>query len=92
MSEDQIQTHVNDEVQIQRANSIWDDEVRGEYLWTNEPPRGSVVLAFGLTGTAYQRWYSDGLWHGSNGRVSTWHELIQEAMGNILIATWVVEK
>lgn len=42
---------------------------------TTEPPEGSVVLAHGTTGTAYQRFYSDGLWHGTNGRVLTWTQV-----------------
>lgn len=31
--------------------------------FTPEPPHGSVILAYGLTGTAYQRFFSDGLYH-----------------------------
>jgi hypothetical protein len=30
-----------------------------------EPPPGSVVLVHGVTGTAYQRFFSDGLWHAA---------------------------
>jgi hypothetical protein len=40
-----------------------------------EPPRGSVVLAHGEEGTAWQRFYSDGLWHSVNGNVLDWSEL-----------------
>lgn len=34
---------------------------------TPAPPEGSVVLAYGLTGTAYQRLFSDGLFHSAAG-------------------------
>lgn len=30
---------------------------------TEEPAHGSVVLVQSCTGTVYQRWFSDGLWH-----------------------------
>lgn len=40
-----------------------------------EPEHGSVILAHGWTGTAYQRFFSDGKWHGTNGRVLTWAEV-----------------
>lgn len=40
-----------------------------------EPGHGSVVLVHGATGTAYQKFYSDGMWHGTNGRVITWEEI-----------------
>lgn len=41
-----------------------------------EPTYGSVVLVLGPTGTAYQRFFSDGLWHGTNGKVRTFAELL----------------
>lgn len=39
------------------------------------PPWGSVVLRHSPTGTAYQRWYSDGLFHGTDGLTLTFPEL-----------------
>ena len=33
-----------------------------------EPPPGSVVLLHSMTGTAAQRFYSDGMWHTTGGR------------------------
>jgi hypothetical protein len=41
-----------------------------------QPDCGSVVLAHGLTGTAYQRFYSDGIWHGTNGQERTWEQVL----------------
>ena len=58
---------------------------------TEEPPMGSVVLAEGTTGTAWQRFYRDGLWHSTTGRVHTWAELVsyeqqcKRAAGPLLI-------
>jgi hypothetical protein len=34
-----------------------------------QPPRGSVVMVSSPTGTAAQRFYSDGLWHLTTGEV-----------------------
>lgn len=46
---------------------------------TEQPPKGSVVMAQGRTGTAWQRFMSDGKWHStSNGRIATWDELVAE--------------
>lgn len=42
-----------------------------------EPALGSVIMVEGETGTAYQRFYSDGLYHGTNGRVAH-YDLIKE--------------
>lgn len=41
-----------------------------------EPLPGSVVMAEGISGTAFQRHFSDGLWHSTTGRVRTWQELV----------------
>lgn len=41
-----------------------------------EPPSGSVVMVQGRTGTAYQRFHSDGMWHGTTGQVLPWVELV----------------
>ncbi len=40
-----------------------------------EPPYSSVVMSEGITGTIYQRFQSDGLWHSPSGRVKTWESL-----------------
>jgi len=41
-----------------------------------EPRPASVVLAYGPTGTAYQRFYSDHLWHSAGGGTPiTWEHL-----------------
>jgi len=41
-----------------------------------EPRPASVVLAYGRTGTAYQRFYSDHLWHAAGGlRPLSWENL-----------------
>jgi hypothetical protein len=37
-----------------------------------EPTRGSVVMVYGPSGTAFQRFFSDGQWHGTNGEVCSW--------------------
>jgi hypothetical protein len=34
-----------------------------------EPPHGSVLMIESRSGTAVQRFYSDGAYHGVNGRV-----------------------
>lgn len=43
----------------------------------DEPPVGSIVLVHGPTGTAYQRHYSDGLWHGARATIGgmTWTDV-----------------
>lgn len=44
---------------------------------TYEPEPGSVVLAYGLTGRAYQRW-SDGDWHAINTKACwKWYQLLR---------------
>lgn len=40
-----------------------------------EPPRGSVVMTQGPTGTAWQRFYGDGRWHSTTGKSTTWDKL-----------------
>lgn len=40
--------------------------------YLTEPPTGSVLLADGLTGTAWQRFFSDGLWHSVTGKSEPW--------------------
>jgi len=49
-----------------------------------EPIEGSVVMAHGKTGTAFQRWHSDGEWHGTNGLTVSWQNL-QESYGITLV-------
>lgn len=42
-----------------------------------EPLPGSIVLTEGLFGTAWQRFFSDGLWHrAGSGGTATWQELL----------------
>lgn len=45
----------------------------------NEPEPGSVVLSSGEWGTAWQRYFSDGLWHsvGTEGRGKAWDEMLR---------------
>lgn len=45
-----------------------------------EPPCGSVVMAHGNEGTAWQRWYSDEKWHSTTGDVSSWSDLCEATM------------
>ena len=40
-----------------------------------EPRHGSIVLVASTTGTAAQRFYSDGLWHHATGDVTTYEGL-----------------
>lgn len=40
-----------------------------------QPPEGSVVLAHGEEGTAWQRLHTDGRWHSTTGKTMTWDEL-----------------
>lgn len=45
----------------------------------DEPPRGSVVLIHGATGTAVQRFYSDGRWHPAGADYGLlWHQVVSE--------------
>lgn len=70
-----------------RIIPITDD--RGRFLVPEddlfEPEPSSVVLTQGLTGTAWQLSFRDGLWHrlGSTARV-TWESLLRER-GLILV-------
>ena len=48
-----------------------------------EPSKGSVVLAYGVEGTAYQRFFSTDMWHGTNGAILYWEEL--SVMGDIIV-------
>lgn len=42
-----------------------------------EPMPGSIVLTEGLHGTAWQRFFSDGMWHPTRGgRPRTWDDLL----------------
>ena len=45
-------------------------------LVANEPPRGSVVMTEGPTGTAWQRFHNDGRWHSTSGKSAPWHRLV----------------
>lgn len=48
---------------------------------SQEPSHGSVLLTQGPTGTAFQRFFSDGLYHGTNGKVLTYAELLEQNRG-----------
>lgn len=45
-------------------------------LVENEPPRGSVVMTEGATGTAWQRFFNDGRWHSTTGKTASWSRLV----------------
>lgn len=47
-------------------------------LLYNEPPECSIVLAEGGKGTAWQRFRSDGIWHSTTTRRSTWEALMSK--------------
>jgi hypothetical protein len=67
---------VNDNIQLTNTIIPVTDE-------TPEPPRGTVLIAHGLTGTAYQRLYSDGLYHSTIKTVLSWDRL--RNMGKVYI-------
>lgn len=46
-------------------------------LAANEPPRGAIVLADGPSGTAWQRFHSDGAWHSTTGKRAPWRLLMK---------------
>lgn len=47
----------------------------GEFWFEGEPPHSAVILTESFTGTAWQRHFSDGLWHSTTGRVLPFEEL-----------------
>lgn len=46
-------------------------------LEANEPPPSSVVMTEGAHGTAWQRFRSDGRWHSTAGKSTTWERLLR---------------
>jgi hypothetical protein len=43
---------------------------------TPVPPCGTVIMVNGLTGTAWQRHYNDGLFHSTTGKMpQTWNQI-----------------
>ena len=42
-----------------------------------EPPHGSILIIESTSGTAVQRFYSDGLYHSTTGRVVTYADLFR---------------
>lgn len=50
-----------------------------------EPPTGSVVLANGPRGTAYQRYHSDGLWHCASGHFCAWDVLLAQSNEPLIV-------
>lgn len=60
---------------------ITDDRGKTLVPWLpeEEPLPGSVVLRQGLHGTAFQKFFSDGLWHPTVGtHALTWTQLLTE--------------
>ncbi len=49
-----------------------------------EPNCGSVVVAQSLTGTAFQRFFSDGLWHSGTGKTEPW-EYVRDLPSPVLL-------
>ena len=47
-----------------------------------EPACGSVLMVSSVTGTAYQRFYSDGMYHGATGDVRDFAGLFTNGRGN----------
>lgn len=49
-----------------------------DFIGEGEPLPGSVVLDNGEWGTAWQRHFSDGLWHSTRcGKPKTWEQMLQ---------------
>lgn len=48
--------------------------VAREWL-VEEPVEGSVVMTESTSGTAWQRFFSDGLWHSTTGKTKPWAEV-----------------
>lgn len=63
-----------------RPVQITDD--RGNFpnhAYDREPEPGSVVLTMGEFGTAWQRHFSDGLWHRTGGgKPKDWAEMLRQ--------------
>ena len=51
---------------VDRPAEKWLDE---------EPPCGSVVMTQSTSGTAWQRFFSDGKWHSTTGQIKSWDEV-----------------
>jgi len=51
---------------------------RREVVGEDDLTFGTIVVSHGLSGTAYQRFFSDGLFHGTNGKVKTVHQMLAE--------------
>jgi hypothetical protein len=56
-----------------------------------EPARGSVVMTNGLSGTAWQRFFSDGLWHSVTGQVKPWRHLFANSISGVAVILDVPE-
>lgn len=61
-----------------RPVQITDDKGKfPNHAYDREPQPGSVVLSDGEHGTAWQRYFSDGLWHRvGGGKARTWAEVL----------------
>lgn len=55
-----------------------------------EPPRGTVLMAHGQTGTAWQRMHSDGSWWSTHGDQAQWSRLRRQP--NLLVLQVGVER
>lgn len=62
------------------ARPIQITDTRGAFpnhAYDRQPEPGSVVLSGGEHGTAWQRYFSDGMWHRvGGGKARTWTELL----------------
>lgn len=45
-----------------------------------EPHPDSIIRIGGNRGTVYQRFLSDGRWHGANGQVRVWRDIISKPL------------
>jgi transcriptional regulator with XRE-family HTH domain len=71
--------HIRDTVtgQCLECGDIKDAAEEAAELRENEPPRGDLLMADGPTGTAWQRYNSDGLWHSTTGKRAPWRLLMK---------------
>lgn len=70
--------HVRDTVTgaCLECGDVKDPAAESAELRAHEPPPASVVLASGPTGTAWQRFASDGWWHSTTGKRASWERLM----------------
>lgn len=65
---------------MSRPVQITDDRGRfPNHAYDRQPLPGSVILTDGEHGTAWQRFFSDGLWHRVDSKaVRTWESLLRK--------------